>query len=214
MWLERLEQQLRKRHHGKWYGDIQSFFLWSGTHIEDFRVYASGDSPRNINRKLSAKHDGLWVNMRTQDADLPVHIILDINANRLGWIYEQNRSIVRQRIADYILFSREHHVWKTMVRFPWIDGSIQCISCTTHEQWLQWYTHREKCVRSTKKYYTSILQIFLSQQKQHRKQVFLFFSDFLSTNSMLEKKLSYLDQENAVMKVCIDVPEFLDQYLI
>lgn len=217
MSLEWLEKQIRERHHGKRYGDIQSFFLWNGTQIEDFRVYAPWDSPRNINRKMSAKHDTLWINKRNQDTDLPVHIILDINTNRSWWIYENNRSIVRQWLADYILFARTYHVWKTTVWFPWTDWRIASMVCSTQEEWLQGYVQRESCVErmSLNSIHVSLLWVYMKKQMaQRRKQIYLFFSDFLAMDQNLQKKMNYSDQHNALLHVHIDVPEFLDQYLV
>jgi len=149
--FERLEQKIQQQHPGERYGDVSSFFHGSGIEISDFRKYSSGDAPRQINRKLSAKHDDLWVNSYHEDTDIGIHIFLDVNANWTGGSYVSHRHIVREWLADYMLFTKKHHIQSTYVWYVEQDSTMQTMICRSDHDWIRLFMRIEQHVQQASK---------------------------------------------------------------
>jgi uncharacterized protein (DUF58 family) len=69
--------QLRPRHVRAWPGMVPSRILGIGSEFYSTRQYVSGDDPKRINWKASARHDELIVNETEADRVTDVMIVLD-----------------------------------------------------------------------------------------------------------------------------------------
>ncbi|MBP7848230.1 DUF58 domain-containing protein [Patescibacteria group bacterium] len=76
--------------------------------MSDSRRYQPGDQKATINWKQSAKHDQLYVNEYEAERTATVDFFLDINANRSAGVDATNRSLVKNLIADYMVFAVEN----------------------------------------------------------------------------------------------------------
>ncbi len=106
--MHRLEEKLRKRLIGEWYGSLETLFKGQGVAVSDSRRYQPGDQKATINWKQSAKHDQLYVNEYEAERTATVDFFLDINANRSAGVDATNRSLVKNLIADYMVFAVEN----------------------------------------------------------------------------------------------------------
>jgi uncharacterized protein (DUF58 family) len=73
--------ELRPRHLGPWPGNIPARTLGPGTEFYSIRDYVSGDDPKRINWKASAKHDRLIVNEMEAERVTDVMIVLDTDVS-------------------------------------------------------------------------------------------------------------------------------------
>jgi uncharacterized protein (DUF58 family) len=76
--------QLRPRHVGPWPGIIPSKTLGLGTEFYSMREYISGDDPKRINWKASARHNQLIVNETESERVTDVMIVLDTDVTLFG----------------------------------------------------------------------------------------------------------------------------------
>ena len=75
---ERLKTiRFRPRHVGPWPGAIPSKFLGLGTEFYSMRQYVSGDDPKRINWKASARHRELIVNETEAEKVTDIMVLLD-----------------------------------------------------------------------------------------------------------------------------------------
>jgi uncharacterized protein (DUF58 family) len=73
--------ELRPRHLGPWPGMIHARIRGPGTEFYSMRDYVSGDDPKRINWKASAKHAGLIVNEMEAERVTDVMIVLDTDVS-------------------------------------------------------------------------------------------------------------------------------------
>ncbi len=73
--------ELRPRHLGPWPGMIHARIRGPGTEFYSMRNYVSGDDPKRINWKASAKHGGLIVNEMEAERVTDVMIVLDTDVS-------------------------------------------------------------------------------------------------------------------------------------
>jgi uncharacterized protein (DUF58 family) len=73
--------ELRPRHLGPWPGTIPARMLGAGTEFYSLRGYVSGDDPRRINWKSSARHGRLIVNEMEAERVTDVVIVLDTDVS-------------------------------------------------------------------------------------------------------------------------------------
>jgi len=78
------EAQLRPRHVGPWPGVIPSKVLGLGTEFYSMREYISGDDPKRINWKASARYNELVVNENEAERVTDVMIVLDTDVTFFG----------------------------------------------------------------------------------------------------------------------------------
>ncbi len=76
--------QLRPRHVGPWPGVIPSKVLGIGTEFYSMREYVSGDDPKRINWKASARHNALIVNETEAERVTDVMVVLDSDVTFFG----------------------------------------------------------------------------------------------------------------------------------
>ena len=76
--------QLRPRHVGPWPGVIPSKALGLGTEFYSMREYVSGDDPKRINWKASARYNELIVNETEAERVTDVMIVLDTDVSFFG----------------------------------------------------------------------------------------------------------------------------------
>ena len=76
--------QLRPRHIGPWPGVVPSRALGIGTDFYSMREYVSGDDPKRINWKASARYNSLIVNETEAERVTDVMIVVDTNATFFG----------------------------------------------------------------------------------------------------------------------------------
>src|SRR6266705_1547842 len=76
--------QLRPRHVGPWPGVIPSKVLGLGTEFYSMREYVSGDDPKRINWKASARYNELIVNETEAERVTDVMIVLDTDVTFFG----------------------------------------------------------------------------------------------------------------------------------
>jgi len=76
--------QLRPRHVGPWPGVIPSKVLGLGTEFYSMREYVSGDDPKRINWKASARYNELIVNETEAERVTDVMIVLDTDVSFFG----------------------------------------------------------------------------------------------------------------------------------
>ncbi len=69
--------QIRPRHLGPWPGTIPSKTLGVGTEFYSMREYVSGDDPKRINWKASARHNELIVNEMEAERVTDIMVVLD-----------------------------------------------------------------------------------------------------------------------------------------
>jgi uncharacterized protein (DUF58 family) len=73
--------ELRPRHLGPWPGTIHARTLGPGTEFYSLRDYVSGDDPKRINWKSSARHGRLIVNEMEAERVTDVMIVLDTDVS-------------------------------------------------------------------------------------------------------------------------------------
>jgi uncharacterized protein (DUF58 family) len=73
--------ELRPRHFGPWPGTIPARTLGPGTEFYSMRDYVSGDDPKRINWKASAKHRRLILNEMEAERVTDVMVILDTDVS-------------------------------------------------------------------------------------------------------------------------------------
>lgn len=76
--------QLRPRHIGPWPGLVPSRALGIGTDFYSMREYVSGDDPKRINWKASARLNSLIVNETEAEKVTDVMIVIDTNVTFFG----------------------------------------------------------------------------------------------------------------------------------
>jgi uncharacterized protein (DUF58 family) len=76
--------QLRPRHVGPWPGVIPSKVLGVGTEFYSMREYVSGDDPKRINWKASARYNSLIVNETEAERVTDVMVVLDTDVTFFG----------------------------------------------------------------------------------------------------------------------------------
>ena len=81
---ERIGVQLRPRHIGPWPGVVPSRALGVGTDFYSVREYVSGDDPKRINWKASARYNSLIVNETEAERVADVMIVVDTNVTFFG----------------------------------------------------------------------------------------------------------------------------------
>lgn len=81
--------------------------------MSDSRRYQPGDQKATINRKQSAKRDQLYVNEYEAERTVTVDFFLDINANRSAGVDATNRSLVKNLVADYMVFAVDNRLITT-----------------------------------------------------------------------------------------------------
>lgn len=204
----RLEHKFATQQQWLYYGAITSFFHGSWLSLADFTRYIPGDASNHINRKLSAKHNELWVNQWYEDKDMLIDIFLDINANWSGGMYETHRSLVQQWLADYMLFTHTHHLSSTTV-YTYGESMRMALPCSTASVWMQWYAYRDTQVNESRKIdaWYSHLPTFLEEQiTKKKKRMIIIFSDFLWCSHEHVQMLNWLDERYAVTQIVLDVP--------
>jgi uncharacterized protein (DUF58 family) len=73
--------ELRPRHLGPWPGAIPAKILGPGTEFYSIRDYMSGDDPKRINWKASAKHRRLIINEMEAERVTDIMIVLDTDVS-------------------------------------------------------------------------------------------------------------------------------------
>lgn len=73
--------QLRPRHIGPWPGNIPSKTLGVGTEFYSIREYLSGDDPKRINWKASARYSRLIVNETEAERVTDIMVVLDTDVS-------------------------------------------------------------------------------------------------------------------------------------
>lgn len=76
--------QIRPRHVGPWPGVVPSRNLGSGTEFYSMREYVSGDDPKRINWKASARHNTLIINETEAERVTDVMVVLDTDVSFFG----------------------------------------------------------------------------------------------------------------------------------
>ena len=76
--------QLRPRHIGPWPGVVPSRALGMGSDFYSMREYVSGDDPKRINWKASARYNSLIVNETEAERVTDVMIVVDTNVTFFG----------------------------------------------------------------------------------------------------------------------------------
>jgi hypothetical protein len=99
-------------------------------------------------------------------------------------------SIVREWLADYMLFAKKNHLQATHVRYIGAEDELQSVVCRTDRDWIMLYMQIEQQVLVTKKkrVYSSSLETFLQQHvSRKRKQIYILFSDFLDRRNIINE---------------------------
>ena len=73
--------ELRPRHLGPWPGTIPARTLGPGTEFYSMRDYVSGDDPKRINWKASAKHRRLILNEMEEERVTDIMVVLDTDVS-------------------------------------------------------------------------------------------------------------------------------------
>ena len=102
--------QLRPRHLGPWPGVIPSKILGSGTEFYSLRGYVSGDDPKRINWKSSAKYNRLIINEMEAERVTDVMLVLDTD-------------VAFFEASETDLFEREVVAAASMARFLLTQGN-------------------------------------------------------------------------------------------
>lgn len=76
--------QLRPRHVGPWPGLVPSRVLGNGTEFYSLREYVTGDDPKRINWKASARHGELIINETEAERVTDLMVLLDTNVTFFG----------------------------------------------------------------------------------------------------------------------------------
>ncbi|MBI3051506.1 DUF58 domain-containing protein [Candidatus Woesearchaeota archaeon] len=79
--LDRFNLVMRKRVTSKYAGSRPSLMTGRGAQIKDYRLYAAGDDFRQIDWKVYARTDNLYVKRFEEERNLTVHVILDISSS-------------------------------------------------------------------------------------------------------------------------------------
>lgn len=192
--------KLRKRVQGNYYADFASIFRGSGLEVDDFRQYQPGDPARFINRKMSAKHDKLFVDIFQEDRNTTVYLYLDINANRLAGKRISNHDMIIGYMRDIALYCHQHHLRTERI---WTDntGVFQTIHVGTDESIL--YQTLEKLAKEIphhkkRTYHTSLEQYIIHAKRLKKRAALIFLSDFLGLEQTQAQTIKLLQDKNAV----------------
>ena len=79
--LERLSLIINKRVTSNYVGERESVFTGEGLVFKDHRIYAPGDEIKNLDWKVYARTDDLFVRTFEAERNLTVHVILDMSAS-------------------------------------------------------------------------------------------------------------------------------------
>lgn len=115
--LEQYIEQIRDEMEGQWAGLFSSVFRGSGMEIADFRQRQPGDQQKAVNRRLSAKHDALWVNQYEADRTIDVELFLDINQNRATGDRKENVDLVIEMLTGFLVYAKKRQLRCTISRW-------------------------------------------------------------------------------------------------
>jgi len=218
--------KFRKLIEWKYFGSFQSIFKWSGIEISDFRKYISGDSFRIINRKLSAKHNELFVNKFHNDQEIELDIFLDINYNWKYWKQQQqNYEIFMQYFSDIIVYCRKNMI-NMKISYTKNDKN-ELKTLEVHKNIEIAYEFLKKfpdiIKKIPRKYFSSVRDFVEISKKKKKRRAILIFSDFLDLEEKDIKIIKHLDKEHALFLIKIQIDNnygqnyerfFVDQKLL
>ncbi len=79
--LDKFNLIMRKRVTSKYAGQRPSIMTGKGSTIKDFRIYSIGDDFRQIDWKVYARTDNLYVKRHEEERNLVLHVIIDSSAS-------------------------------------------------------------------------------------------------------------------------------------
>ncbi len=79
--LDKFNLIMRKRVTSKYAGQRPSIMTGKGSTIKDFRIYSTGDDFRQIDWKVYARTDNLYVKRHEEERNLVLHVIIDSSAS-------------------------------------------------------------------------------------------------------------------------------------
>lgn len=212
--LDQLNQQLEWKRAGM----FASVFRGSGMEIADFRQWQAGDQQKTVNRKLSAKHDELWINQYESDRTIDVELFLDINQNRTTGNEQENIDIVIGALTDFLVYAKKRQLRCTIL---WRHGEGS--SDNFHEGLRREYHWKfdvqqvmhifqqliadvQELKRKRWGAYVSMVDSYLQRASAIRKRrVLVLRSDFLEWGAESTKLAEYL-QEHHVAMVWVTLP--------
>ena len=207
-----LLRQIRKQVQGEWYGQRQSRRSWEWYEKIDARPYAPWDSAKRIDRKASAKlqwttsHE-LMTFQLLEETDVHIDVFCDINPNWSTW----HDRLIWLQIQDILstcqLFAIRYRLpLQITYNHRWIIKPLHQLANSqsrTHSQQID-ISH----ILDTSKTYTSSLEQYVIQALQKpQKRIIFLFSDFLSRNTTIKKKLTALSVIHSVFAWHIRISE-------
>lgn len=204
--MQKFVIKLKKRIQGKHFSEFESVFKGAGMDIDDFRTYSPGDSPKHINRKISAKLDQLFVNIFEQEKAIDLDIFLDINYN---WRWtaankdKPNSHIALELLWDILVYARKK-LLPTKIYYPhtalfWATKLNELILNKELNQAYVLLSRIPGILRKQKPKHTSILQDFIVHSKKNSKRrAIVIISDFLQIQEQDLRTLSYLHNEHSL----------------
>ncbi len=79
--LDRLSLILNKRITSNYAGERESTNIGEGLIFKDYRIYAPGDEIKNIDWKVYARSDNMFVRTFEAERNITVHVVLDMSAS-------------------------------------------------------------------------------------------------------------------------------------
>ncbi len=201
--------KLKRRIAWKRFSNFESVFHGNGLEIDDFRTYVRGDTPKSINRKLSAKMNKLFVNTFQEDKSVDLDVFLDINYNRKGTTqYGNNAQLVLDLLGDILIYSKKYLV-NLHIFIPEYIQQANSYNLIDAYSLLDRFPH---ILTHISKKYQSGLDTFLIHAKNKRKtRAFVIISDFLDVDSKQKNIFEQLRKDHALYLFRIPIHPYFGQ---
>jgi len=210
--LEQYIEQVRDQMEGQRAGLFSSVFRGSGMEIADFRQRQPGDQQKAVNRRLSAKHDALWVNQYEADRTMDVELFLDINQNRAAGDRKENVDIVIAMLTDFLVYAKKrqlrcsiswrhrgvYRVWHRRYDVQQVMHIFQTLLADVEE--MKRLRNSAGFLRSASMEYVSHLYRYLQRAGEERKRrVCVLWSDFLGWTEQETLLATYLREQHTIL---------------
>ncbi|NOZ44528.1 MAG: DUF58 domain-containing protein [bacterium] len=208
--------QIKKKIQGKYFSHFESIFKGSGIEVHDFRPYQTGDTPKSINRKLSAKQQQLFINLFQEEKSIDLDIFLDINYNRKGKFNQEINSRHALNLLSDILVYSQKYLLPVQLFYPQIQQKgfqlhykKRDTKFTNIYQFLDTFP---QLLNTIPRYYHTLLPAFLEYSIKHSKtRAIVIISDFLDLQPEKTRLLQQLNKDHKLILFQIPVHKYYGQ---